>query len=102
MTLKTRRWDLTERLDTDEQIAGFIDVALEDDGDDPWLAATLLQDMARAIGMNEIVRRTGIERKLIYQALDNQNDHRKPTTKDILASVRDVLREDEAKSEAAE
>jgi len=103
MTLKTRRWDVTESLDTDERIAGFIDIALEDGGDDPWLAASLLEDMAKAIGMNEIARRTGIPRKMLYQALDEQNDHKKQNATDILASVRDRLGDTTGtKSEAAE
>ncbi|MDP3895553.1 MAG: putative addiction module antidote protein [Mesorhizobium sp.] len=91
MNLKSKRWDVTENLDSDERIAGFIDAAREDDGDDPWLAASLLDDMARAIGMNEIARRTGIARELLYQALDANNDHKKPTAKDILAEVSERL-----------
>ncbi|MCO5162574.1 MAG: putative addiction module antidote protein [Mesorhizobium sp.] len=101
MTVKTTRWDVTESLDTDERIAGFIKVALEDGGDDPWMAASLLDDMARAIGMNEIARRTGIARELLYQALDSQNDHKKPTVSDILARVSDKLGA-RVKHEAAE
>lgn len=89
MTLKTTRWDVTEHLDSDEKIATFIAASLEEDGNDPWLSASLLDDMARAIGINQIARLTGLPRAALYRALDV--DHEKPTVEDILATLSDRL-----------
>lgn len=97
MTLKTTRWDVTEHLDSDEKIASFIAAAREEEADDPWLLASLLDDMARAIGMNEIARLAGLPREALYRALDS--DHEKPTVDEILAAVSERLARKDAPPE---
>jgi probable addiction module antidote protein len=67
MPLETRPWDPSEHLDNQEAIAAYIDAALEDG--EPALVAAALGDVARARGMSEIARETGMSRESLYRAL---------------------------------
>ena len=66
-TTKTRPWDVVESLDSDERIAAYLEAALDED--DPALVAAALGDIARAKGMSEIARQTGLGRESLYKAL---------------------------------
>jgi probable addiction module antidote protein len=65
--LKTHAWDATENLDTEEDMAAYLEAALEDG--DPALIGAALGDIARAKGMTQIVRDTGLGRESLYKAL---------------------------------
>jgi probable addiction module antidote protein len=67
MAVKTKRWDPTEHLDSEEAIVAYVDAALEDG--DPALIAAALGDVARARGMSQISRETGLSRESLYKAL---------------------------------
>ena len=62
----TKRWDPAEYLETEEDMAEYLEAALEED--DPALFAAALGDIARAQGMTEIARATGLGRESLYQA----------------------------------
>ena len=64
---KTFRWDIVESLDGDQRIAAYLEAVLEDG--DPGLVAAALGDIARAKGMTEIARQTGLGRESLYKAL---------------------------------
>ena len=63
----TRPWDVTRYLETEEDMAAYLDAALEED--DPALLAAALGDIARAKGMSDIARDTGLGRESLYKAL---------------------------------
>jgi probable addiction module antidote protein len=65
--LKTHAWDATENLDTEEDMAAYLEAALEDG--DPALIGAALGDIARAKGMTQIARDTGLGRASLYKAL---------------------------------
>ena len=65
--VKTRRWDSSEHLESDEDMAAYLEAALEDG--DPALIAAALGDIARAQGMSAIARKTGLGRESLYKAL---------------------------------
>ncbi len=65
--VKTRRWDPSEHLESDEDMAAYLEAALEDG--DPALIAAALGDIARAQGMSAIARKTGLGRESLYKAL---------------------------------
>ena len=71
-TTKTRPWDIVESLDTDERIAAYLEAALEEN-DAPLIAAAL-GDIARAKGMSEIARQTGLGRESLYKALSPEGN----------------------------
>lgn len=60
-------FDMTEHLKTDEDIANYLTVVLEDN--DPALLAAALGDIARARGMSEISKASGLTREALYKAL---------------------------------
>src|SRR5213594_4256032 len=64
---KTKRWDPAEHLATEEDMAAYLEAALEDG--DPALVAAALGDIARAKGMMEIAREAGLGRESLYKAL---------------------------------
>lgn len=64
---KTRRWDAAEHLETEEDMAAYLEAALEEG--DTSLVAAALGDIARVKGMTEIARKSGLGRESLYKAL---------------------------------
>jgi probable addiction module antidote protein len=64
---KTRRWDPADTLKSADDMAAYLEAALEDG--DPALFTAALGDIARAKGMTEIARKTGLGRESLYKAL---------------------------------
>jgi probable addiction module antidote protein len=69
---KTRPWDVEEHLETKEDMAAYLEAALEDG--DPSLVAAALGDIARAKGMADIARETGLGRESLYKALSPEGN----------------------------
>jgi probable addiction module antidote protein len=69
---KTRPREVAENLETDEDMAAYLEAALEE-GDAALVAATL-GDMARAKGMALIARETGLGRESLYKALSPEGN----------------------------
>lgn len=64
---KTRPWDVVEHLENEEDMAAYLEAALEQG--DPALVSAALGDIARAKGMAQIARETGLGRESLYKAL---------------------------------
>ena len=65
--LTTRIWDPAERLQLDENMAAYLEVAFEEG--DAALVAAALGDIARAKDMSQLARETGLGRESLYKAL---------------------------------
>ena len=65
--VKTIPWDATEALKTDEDMAAYLETAIEDG--DPSVISAAVGDLARAKGMSQIARETGLGRESLYKAL---------------------------------
>jgi probable addiction module antidote protein len=65
--IKTIPWDSAQYLETKEDIADYLEAVLEDG--DPALIAHALGVIARAKGMAQIGRATGLGRESLYKAL---------------------------------
>ncbi len=68
-TLETYRWDTAEFLTSEESIAAYLQLALEDSADDPASLLEALRVVARARGMAALAREIGITREGLYKAL---------------------------------
>lgn len=68
-TLKLRPWDSAEHLKTDEDIALYFEACVEEDPGDGSLIRAALGDIARARGMTQLARETGLAREGLYKAL---------------------------------
>ena len=64
---KATKWDASEYLETEADIAAYLNAALED-GDTSVIAAAL-GDIARAKGMTQLAKETGITCDGLYKAL---------------------------------
>lgn len=64
---KLTRFDASEYLDSDEAIAEYLTAALEDEDPDVFLAA--ISDVAKARGMANVAKSTGLGRESLYKAL---------------------------------
>lgn len=60
-------WDPAEHLETEEDMAIYLEAALEE-GESSLIAAAL-GDIARARGMTQLARDTGLGRESLYKAL---------------------------------
>lgn len=83
MTTKTSRFDAAEHLKTPEDIAAFVQAVIEEDGDDAAFVAKALGVAARAKGMSELARETGLDRASLYKALSDEGN----PTFDTIAKV---------------
>jgi len=63
----TKPWDPADHLDTEEDMAAYLEAALEEG--DPALVAAALGDIAKAKGMSQIARDAGLGRESLYKAL---------------------------------
>ncbi len=70
MALKTTKWDVAEFLDSEERIGMFLEAAFEEG--DPSLIAAALGDVARARGMTQMAKDTGVSREALYRALSKE------------------------------
>lgn len=69
MTEKFTRWDAVDHLKTEEDMALYLDDCLEEDPGDGSLVRAALNDVARAKGMSQLARDTGLTREGLYKAL---------------------------------
>ena len=60
-------FDAADYLDTEETIAAYLTAALEDENPDMFLVA--VKDVARARGMTQLAKDTGLGRESLYKAL---------------------------------
>ncbi len=67
MTVKLKRFDVSEFLDDEEMIAEYLDAILEEGDQNLLLSA--IGDIAKARGMQEIAKSSGLGRESLYKAL---------------------------------
>jgi probable addiction module antidote protein len=65
--IQTEPWDAADHLKTAEEMAAYLEAALEDG--DPVLIKAALCDIARAKGASQIARESGIEQESLFKAL---------------------------------
>jgi len=71
MAEKFTRWDAVDHLKTEEDMALYLDACLEEDPGDGSLVRAALNDVARARGLSELARDTGLTREGLYKALSS-------------------------------
>jgi len=62
-----RAFDAADYLDSDDVVAEYLNAALEDDNPDVLLQA--IADVAKARGMTQLAKDTGLGRESLYKAL---------------------------------
>ena len=73
-TLKLRKWDSAQHLKTDEDMAAYLEASLQEAGDDAAFIAKALGNIARAKGMTQLSKDTGLGRESLYKALSGEGN----------------------------
>jgi len=71
---KTFPYDVAEHLRTPEEMAAYLDAWLTDAPEDSAGIARALGDIARAKGMAQLARDTGLSRESLYKALSDSGN----------------------------
>ena len=65
-------YDSADYLKSEADIAAYLDAVMEED--DPSLLAVALGDIARARGMTQLAKETGMTRESLYKALSGKGN----------------------------
>ena len=74
MNKKISRYDVAEHLRTTEEMALYLDACIEESAGDAAFIAKALGDIARAYGMTQIAKETGLSRESLYKALSGERE----------------------------
>jgi probable addiction module antidote protein len=85
MTLETLPFDSARHLKTDEDIAFYLQAVLEEN--DPALFAHALGQVARAKGMTQLARETGLAREALYRALSADGNPELATVMKVMKAL---------------
>jgi probable addiction module antidote protein len=85
MALETFSWDSAEQLESPKDIAAFIEAAFEDG--DPSVITHALGVVARARGMSQVARDSGLSREALYKALTPDGDPKLSTLFSVLKAL---------------
>ena len=72
--IKLKKWDSAEHLKSDEDIALYLEACLEEAGGDAAFIAKALGTIARAKGMTQLAKETGLGRESLYKALSGEGN----------------------------
>ena len=81
----TTTWDPAEHLQSDEDMAAYLEAALGEG--DPALISAALGDIARAKGMTQIAREAGLGRESLYKALSPTGNPEFATILKVVAAL---------------
>ena len=80
-----QEFDIASYLDNEEVIAEYLSAAAEDTNNDVFIAA--LGDVAKARGMAQIAKDTGLGRESLYKALSSGSHPRFETINSVLHAL---------------
>lgn len=69
-----KKWDSAEHLQTEEDITLYLEACIEEAGDDAAFIAKALGNIARARGMTQLAKDTGLGRESLYKALSGEGN----------------------------
>ncbi|MCP9902456.1 putative addiction module antidote protein [Cyanobium sp. Cruz CV13-4-11] len=84
MKTTTTPYDVAEHLRTPEEMAAYLEACIEEADGDAAFIAKALGDIARAQGMTQVARESGLSRESFYKALSGE---RSPSFDTILKVV---------------
>lgn len=85
MPTKFSRYDVADYLNSEEDMATYLEACFEEAGDDAAFIAAALGDIARAYGMVRLARETGLTREGLYKTLSKEGN---PSFSAILKVIR--------------
>lgn len=80
-------FDAAEYLKTDEDMALYLDAIIDESNGDPRMIAVALGDIARAKGMTQIAKATGLARENLYKALSADGNPEFSTVMKVITAL---------------
>lgn len=74
MNIKLSKWDAVDHLNSEEEMNLYLEACFEEDPGDGSLIRAALGDIARARGMAQLARNTGLSREGLYKALSPEGN----------------------------
>jgi len=81
----TTIWDPVTHLANADDVAAYLEAALQDG--DPQLIAAALGDIARAKGMSQVARDTGLGRESLYKSLSSSGNPELATVLKVISAL---------------
>ncbi len=94
----TKPWDPADHLETEEDMAAYLEAALAEG--DSTLVAAALGDIARAKGMTQVAREAGLGRESLYKSLSVDGNPELATVLKVVSALGLQLHAAPAKSAA--
>lgn len=88
MAEKFTRYDTADYLKSDQEMVAYLDACIEDDPGDGSLIRVALGTIARARGMSQLARDTGISREGLYQALSAEGNPEFSTVMKVIRALK--------------
>ena len=85
MDAETRTWNIADKLQTDEDVAGFINAVVS--LDDPVTLQAAIGEVARMWGMKAVADGAGVNEKSLYRALSDGGNPRISTLNGVLGEL---------------
>jgi len=85
MNVTTSHWDASEYLDSPDMIHEYLKATIEEG--DPQALIIALGNVARAVGMSEIARKTNLSRQNLYKALSPNSSPKFDTIKKVIDAL---------------
>ena len=70
--IATTRYDVAEHLRTPAEMAAYLEAVLEESNGDASMVAKAIGDIARAKGMSQVAKDSGLSRESLYKALSGE------------------------------
>ena len=83
--ITTTIWDPATHLATADDVAAYLEAALQDG--DPQLVAAALGDIARAKGMSQVARDAGLGRESLYKSLSSSGNPELATILKVITAL---------------
>lgn len=87
MTEKFSRWDAADDLKTDDDINAYFNICIEEDPGDGSLIRRALGDVARARGMTQLAKDSGLARENLYKALSAEGNPEFATVMKVIKAL---------------
>jgi probable addiction module antidote protein len=87
MAEKFTLWDAADDLKTDEDIAAYFQICMEEDPGDGSLVRRALGSIARSRSMSQLARDTGLAREGLYKALSNEGNPEFATVMKVIKAL---------------
>lgn len=87
MQTKTAPYEVTEFLETPEEMAAYLEACIQKSDGDAAFIAKALGDIVRAKGMTQIARETCLSRESLYKALSGDRSPEFDTVLKVISAL---------------